>query len=190
MAFDKVKKDTENKVLVGLMQEIENDSELTQRGLSQRLGVALGLTNQYLKHVITKGWVRVSQVAPRRIAYFLTPQGFQEKSRMVSGYLKNSLTMYREARVECEMLAKDFCAAGWNKIAVVGKGDIADIAMLVLKSEGLQPEHNTIESDFSTVKVILVADMEHPQQTYEDLRARAPKANIICIKLLQIREKK
>ena len=89
---------------MGLLNAIEKNPSFTQRGLSSDLGVALGLMNQYLKRCVTKGWVRASQVSPRRIAYFLTPEGFKEKSQMVRDYLSSSLSFFRDARSQCDVV--------------------------------------------------------------------------------------
>ncbi len=73
--------------------------------------------NQYLKRCVTKGWVRASQISPRRITYFLTPEGFKEKSRMVKDYLARSMTFFRDARAQCEEVFAHCKAQGWSKIA-------------------------------------------------------------------------
>src|ERR1700737_3656898 len=101
-AFQNTRTQTEKKVMVHLLSEIERNPTFTQRGLSAELGIALGLMNQYLKRCITKGWVRASRVSPKRISYFLTPEGFKEKSQMVTDYLARSLTFFRDARTQCE----------------------------------------------------------------------------------------
>ena len=66
--------------MVHLLSEIERNPSFTQRGLAGELNIALGLMNQYLKRCVTKGWVKASQISPRRITYFLTPEGFIEKA--------------------------------------------------------------------------------------------------------------
>ena len=59
-AFQDTREQTEQKVMVHLLSEIERNPSFTQRGLAGELGIALGLMNQYLKSCITKGWVRAS----------------------------------------------------------------------------------------------------------------------------------
>lgn len=78
-AFQSTREHTETKVMVHLLSEIDRNPSFTQRGLAQELGIALGLMNQYLKSCTAKGWIRASQISPRRISYFLTPEGFKEK---------------------------------------------------------------------------------------------------------------
>ncbi len=92
----------EQKVMGHLLTEIEKNPSLTQRGLASELGVALGLINQYFKSCVIKVWLRTSQVSSRRITYFLTPEGFKEKSWMVGQYLTRFLTFFRDTRKQCE----------------------------------------------------------------------------------------
>src|SRR3990172_738913 len=79
----------------------EADS-LTQRALAQRLGVALGLTNLYLKRLAHKGFIKVVEFprkpkARRRLRYLLTPRGLAEKTRLTYQYMDRSLALYRLA---------------------------------------------------------------------------------------------
>jgi len=67
--------------MVHLLSEIDRNPSFTQRSLASELGIALGLMNHYLKRCITKGWIRASQISPRRISYFLTSEGFAETQR-------------------------------------------------------------------------------------------------------------
>jgi predicted transcriptional regulator len=116
--------------MVHLLSEVDRNPSFTQRGLAADLGIALGLMNQYLKRCVTKGWIRASQVSPRRTRYFLTPEGFKEKSHMVTDYVARSLTFFRDARCQCEAIIAQCQEQGWHKIALMGEGDLADIVSL------------------------------------------------------------
>src|SRR3972149_9861076 len=70
------------RVMLGLLESVERDGGQSQRRLASELGIALGLVNAYLKRCIKKGLVKVSEAPARRYAYYLTPQGFAEKSRL------------------------------------------------------------------------------------------------------------
>ncbi|MDP4840363.1 MAG: winged helix-turn-helix transcriptional regulator, partial [Alphaproteobacteria bacterium] len=165
-AFQDTREQTEQKVMVHLLSEIERNPSFTQRGLAGELNIALGLMNEYLKRCVTKGWVRASQVSPRRITYFLTPEGFKEKSHMVKDYLARSMTFFRDARAQCEE-AFEFCKAhGWLKIALVGEGDLADIAKLVASGSNFMIEVVSTQSDLKKYDAVIVTDVMNPQGTY------------------------
>jgi predicted transcriptional regulator len=61
-----------------LLSEITGEEPLSQRELSRRLGIAVGLVNSYLKNLVAKGYVRVKNFPSNRYAYLLTPQGLAE----------------------------------------------------------------------------------------------------------------
>ena len=90
----------ENELAMRLLSTIEGDQSLSQRSLALRLGIAVGLANTYLKRCVRKGWIKVQQVPARRCAYYLTPTGFSEKTRLVGDYLTSSLGFFRRARAQ------------------------------------------------------------------------------------------
>ena len=88
----------------------------SQRLLASELGIALGLVNAYLKRCIKKGLVKVRSAPARRYAYYLTPQGFAEKSRLTVEYLSYSFGFFRQAKTDCSELFKSASARGVKKV--------------------------------------------------------------------------
>src|ERR1051326_4416196 len=125
-------------ILLGLLTSVERDSGMTQRRLATELGIALGLANAYLRRCVRKGLIKVSQVPLNRYAYFLTPQGFVEKSRLTAEYFSASLNFFRRARTECTELLTGCAERGWRRIALCGAGDLAEIAVLSAAEAGLK----------------------------------------------------
>lgn len=185
-AFQDTREQTEQKVMVHLLTEIERNPAFTQRGLAQELGIALGLMNHYLKSCVTKGWIRASQISPRRISYFLTPEGFKEKSHMVTAYLARSLTFFRDARTQCEGVFEVCLRQGWQKIALVGAGDLADIAQLVAQGTALQIFVIHKEAVLRGYDAVLVTDVVNPQGTYDFIRDQVEANCLLTLDLLHI----
>lgn len=185
-AFQDRREYTEQKVMVHLLTEIERNPSFTQRSLASELGIALGLMNQYLKSCVTKGWIRASQVSPRRITYFLTPDGFKEKSHMVTSYLARSLTFFRDARAQCDILFNVCLQMGWKKIALVGEGDLADIAQLVAQGLSLQVKVVLPTEDLRAYDAVLVTDVINPQETYDLIRDQIDSERLLILDLLHI----
>ena len=117
-------------IVLSVLTSIEHDSTITQRKLAAELGIALGLANAYLRRCVRKGLVKMRQVPLNRYAYYLTPQGFAEKSRLTAEYLAVSLDFFRRARSDCVALFQHCEALGWRKVALYGAGDLAEIAIL------------------------------------------------------------
>ena len=50
-----------------LLNEIAQDSLVTQASLSKDLGIAVGSVNWYIKRLIQRGWVKVSHLDRTRL---------------------------------------------------------------------------------------------------------------------------
>lgn len=127
-----------DRATLSLLSVLEDDGHATQRGLAARIGVALGLTNNLLKRAVRKGLVKVKDVPAKRFAYYVTPKGFSEKSRLVAEYLTTSLTFFRQARDEYTDLCQQALDLGHKRIALYGAGELAEIA--ILSAQGVEAE--------------------------------------------------
>src|SRR5262249_50336794 len=101
------------------------------------LGIALGLVNVYLKRCVKKGLLKIGQAPARRYAYYLTPHGFAEKSRLTVEYLSSSFSFFRRAREDCSSVLNAAHARGWNRIALIGVSDLAEITTLCALETGI-----------------------------------------------------
>jgi len=192
--FQDTREQTEQKVMVHLLSEIESNPSFTQRGLAEELGIALGLMNQYLKRCLTKGWIRASQISPRRITYFLTPTGFKEKSLMAKDYLARSFTFFRDAKTQCEKAFVLCKTNGWLSIALIGAGDLADIAKLVAIGMNLHLDVVDIAAvdvvaDLKKHDAVLVTDVMDPQGTYDAINGQVEDQRLLTLRLLHISRK-
>jgi DNA-binding MarR family transcriptional regulator len=118
------------RIVLGLLNSVEYDGDRSQRHIAAELGIALGLVNAYLKRCVKKGLVKVHDAPARRYAYYLTPQGFAEKSRLTVQYLSNSFSFFRLAKGECAGVFDAAKARGFNRLVLAGKSDLAEIAIL------------------------------------------------------------
>ena len=119
-----------SRIMLGLLDAVEQDRAQSQRLLASELGIALGLVNAYLKRCVKKGLVKVRGAPARRYAYYLTPQGFAEKSRLTVEYLSYSFGFFRQAKTDCSGLFRSAKAGGVKKVLLAGQSDLAEIAAL------------------------------------------------------------
>jgi DNA-binding MarR family transcriptional regulator len=168
-----------------LLEELEQNATITQRTLATRLGMALGLTNLYLKRLIRKGYVKCVTVAPNRLVYSLTPRGVARKARLTYEFMKYSLDFYRDARQHLRRSLVQ-AVAQRQRMAIYGTGDAAELVFLLIRDMGLElvgvfaPEQNgeflgfPVKSitDHSTIAydVLIVAVLERPAGTAKLLR--------------------
>lgn len=121
-----------------LLEAVEEDSRITQRSLSGKLGIALGLTNIYLKRMVRKGYIKCVNVQSNRITYLITPRGITEKVRLTYEFMDYSLHLYGEVRQHLRVALHE-CAARDRRVAIFGRGEAAELAYLSLKECGLEP---------------------------------------------------
>ena len=116
-----------------LMGEIERDDSSSQRELSQRLNISLGLVNTFLKRLVNKGYFKVKTMPRNRVKYFLTPEGLARKSRLTVEYLHYSTRFYKEIK---QLLVGKFEDMEENRIGAIlffGAGEVAELAYLYLQ---------------------------------------------------------
>ena len=125
-----------DRIVLGLLNSV-GDGATSQRHIAAELGVALGLVNAYLKRCMKKGLVKVKEAPSRRYAYYLTPHGFTEKSRLTVEYLSSSFSFYRQARADCAEMFAIAQARNFQRLALLGKSDLAEVAILSAAESGV-----------------------------------------------------
>jgi len=133
-----------------LLDEISKGEDLSQRDLSKRLNIALGLVNSYIKNLISKGYITIKNIPSKRYTYFLTPKGFAEKSRLTYALLNDYTRIFREARRDFRHLFNSLSNDGITKVAFAGADEVAEIAYLSLQE--VEIELAGIVDDTKSVK--------------------------------------
>lgn len=127
----------EDTATLEILQTIENQSDVTQRHLADKLDVALGLANSYLKRCVRKGLVKVQQAPANRYLYYLTPKGFSEKSRLTAEYLSASFSFYRQASDSLTDIFDECEQKKLQKILFCGASELAEIASVRINEHEL-----------------------------------------------------
>jgi DNA-binding MarR family transcriptional regulator len=190
--------DVESRRDLQLLEALEQEATITQRTLSGRLGIALGLTNLYLKRLVRKGYVKCVTVSPNRLVYSLTPKGMARKARLTYEFMKYSLDFYRDAR---QHLRRNLASAvaHQERIAIYGTGDAAELVYLLLRDMGLQlvavfgpegdgkflglPVRPVADHGSVAFDVLVVAVLERPAGTAKLLRqAGVPDSKVVTLR--------
>jgi hypothetical protein len=169
---------SENDILLGLLDAVERDPGVTQRSVARDLGIALGLANAYLRGCVRKGLIKVGQAPARRYVYYLTPQGFAEKSRLTASYLSRSFSFLREARAHCALAICDAQERSHRRLVLIGGGELADIARLVAREHAVEIAGTVVASadpgvlatglaGLGELDAALVTAIENPQEAFE-----------------------
>lgn len=187
--------------MLGLLKAVHQNESLTQRVAAKEVGVALGLVNTYLKRCIKKGFVKVSTAPRSRYSYYLTPQGFAEKSRLTGEYLSISFNLFRNTRTQYTKIFQACAENGLHNIAFAGICDLTEIAMMCTDGHDVKlialidPASDAAEfaglpiyGDLSTFDgdAVIITDLRDPQGTYDDLSYQLPRDRILFPDMLNV----
>ncbi len=100
-----IQEDTNFRVL----RILQENPDLTQRELAEKLGVSVGGLNYCLNALIDKGWVKMQNFHQSKnkfkYVYLLTPQGMSERMALTSRFLQRKKAEYEALKAEIESLS-------------------------------------------------------------------------------------
>ena len=193
-------------IILGLLKSVEQDGGQSQRRLAAELGIALGLVNAYLKRCVNKGLVKVQNVPARRYAYYLTPQGFAEKSRLTVDYLTSSFSFFRQAKADCLAMFETGRLLGFKSVVLDGRSDLAEIAMIcgmesqvevvALVDPKSAPGHflgvpvaATFDEVTKNFDAVVITDLEDAYGIWDRARAQFGETRVLIPPLLGVTNK-
>lgn len=189
------------RIMLGVLQSIERGGVTSQRTLADELGIALGLVNAYLKRCAKKGLIKVRQAPARRYAYYLTPHGFVEKSRLTVEFLSSAFGFFRQAKADCSAALKVAAARGLTRIALAGISDLAEVAMLCAPESGVSivavvdprstlasfvgvPVVSSLAAIAGEIDAVMVTDLHAARETFEAAIAAVGADLVLAPRLL------
>jgi DNA-binding MarR family transcriptional regulator len=123
---------------LSLLEQIESDPDVNQSTLATQLGVAVGTVNWHLKRLIAKGAVKVSRAERKKLRYIITPEGLALRARLAIDYVERSFSVYRRTRQKVKDNITKIRKAGFDRVRIVGTGDVADICKLTCLEQGIK----------------------------------------------------
>ena len=121
-----------------LLEQIENDPDITQASLATKLGVAVGTVNWHIKRLIAKGYVKVKRAERRKLRYIITPEGIAFRALLTVHYIEQSMLRYRNTRKRVGVLLSEVKRAGYDSVRILGDGDIADVCRLTCMEHSIK----------------------------------------------------
>jgi DNA-binding MarR family transcriptional regulator len=116
-----------------LMEEIERNPKISQRELSNKFGIALGVTNACIKRMARRGLIRLKGIPPRRIAYYITPKGFAEKANLTLRFFSYNIRHYAEMKKQISKKLIEMQNSGVRRVAFYGLSDEMEVAYVTLQ---------------------------------------------------------
>ncbi len=196
--------DVENpRILLGLLDAVDQNQAHSQRHLASELGIALGLVNAYLKFCIHKGYLKALRVSPRTYQYMLTPTGFAEKSRLALSRLSNALEFVHASRGDYAALFTQAHERGWRTVVIVTASQLAEICTICALEQGIRiaaivdagaaqermlgvPVHRDFDAVTESFDGAVIADMTDPGRTRDSAIAAMGADRVMTPRFLNI----
>ena len=186
-----------------VLELVEERDRITQRGVATELEIALGMANALIKRLVHKGYIKVKDAPSRRYKYYITPEGFIEKGRLVSKYIANSFKFFGEVRRDYEMLANQVSASQGTGVCCVGTGEVMEIAQMVfaahnievvcvldvLANEGeqyLQNFRDIPDEIASQIECLVITETRRPHKVFEILVSTGGDKEILAPAFMKI----
>ncbi len=127
------KENTSDEISLKILEHIEKNPSITQRDLSSKLGIALGLTNTYIKRLYKKGYIKIRNLTGKKIIYVFTLKGFAEKARLTLNYMARSFNYFKEIKARIEETYSLMIASGIKEIILWGDDELAEFCYITSK---------------------------------------------------------
>lgn len=188
--------------IINFFSQLEKKEIISQSNLAKSVLISLGMANAILKKAISKGYVKAKAAPYKRYIYYLTKEGFTEKSRLVREYLDSSLNFFQKAKQAYLEILIEIKKRRFD-IVLVGEGDLEDICKLSMLHENIKEcghlkfnKQKTLEYRFNKMKknskklAFVIVESKDPQLIYDELFNMFNTTNIYFPKFLHISKKK
>lgn len=186
-----------------LLTEVDKTPEASQRQLSLKVGIALGLTNMVLRNLVQKGYVRVSNATWKRRLYSLTPDGLRYRFRLTAAYISRVLDHYQNVRQSLREQMETLAVNEESRVAIYGTSEFAELVFLGLKEIGIEeidmyspsssggrrflgmPVHDVARLNSANYDKIVVAMLDGSEAARADLLERGVSPQKVVTLFLQ-----
>lgn len=155
-----------------LLEELGKNPVISQRELSHKFGIALGVTNACLKRMVRRGWIRIRDLNRRKIEYGLTPRGFEEKARLTFRLISSTVQHYSALKIIIGERLLEMQRDGLKRIAFYGLSDEMEVAYITLQGVNLHLVGIVEDDEKFNPQIILGYELE-PVSRVQELKPDA-----------------
>jgi DNA-binding Lrp family transcriptional regulator len=152
-----------------LLEELERNPIISQRALSHKFNIALGVTNACLRRMARKGWIQITELNRKRIGYYLTKKGFLEKSKLTFTLVTGIIQHYSELKKVIGDRLLEMQVDGVRRIVFYGVSEEMEVAYITLQGVDLKLVGIVEDDEKFTARIILGYELE-PVSRIKELR--------------------
>jgi len=116
-----------------ILESIDNNSAITQRELSKKLGISLGAINILINKMVREGLIKIEKVSTNTILYMLTPKGFMEKVNKTYKYIKIHYKYIAETKDKIKQQLLRVLENEEKIIIVLGQDETGELVKTAIK---------------------------------------------------------
>jgi hypothetical protein len=146
---------------------LEKNPIVSQRELSHKFGIALGVTNACLKRMARKGLIRIRGFNHRKIGYYLTPKGFAEKTKLTLHLISYIVQHYSELKKIISQRLLEMQGDGLQRIVFYGVSDEMEVAYITLQGVNLKLVGIVEDDEKMTPRIIFGYEIEPVSRVQE-----------------------
>ena len=152
-----------------LLEELERNPIISQRELSHKFNIALGVTNACLRTMVRKGWINIRGLSHRKMGYYLTTKGFAEKARLSLHMISYTIQHYSELKKRISQRLLEMEQDGFHRICFYGISDEMEVAYITLQGVNLKLV-GIVEDDEKFVPQIIFGYELEPVSRIKELK--------------------
>ena len=122
-----------------ILDLIEKNKNITQRKMSESIGIAVSMVNKYLDDYEKSGYIKRKYKTTKTVKYLVTKKGTERRKLLNIWYLKSSHDVYISAKDNITSFLNQIIEKGFKKILLYGAGEVAEIMLQVMNDDNNIP---------------------------------------------------
>lgn len=142
-----------------ISEKLKEDPQSSQRTLAKKANMSLDMMNAILGRFVERGWIMLSNVNGRKLAYAVTAAGISELTKRGKSF---ALRTFKLANVYSETFCKKFMeakASGKTKVVLYGDSYVKFIIKYACSEIGLEFEQKEVSADVLINEVCLAGEL-------------------------------
>jgi DNA-binding MarR family transcriptional regulator len=121
-----------------LLEAVGKDECQSQRELSKRIRMSLGLVNTLIKRLTIRGIFETVNMPGNKVKYRLTPKGIAEKASLTKQYLSHSIHYYNGIKQIVSGVLSALKKANRENIVFYGTGELCEITCIAMNEHNIR----------------------------------------------------
>lgn len=110
-----------------ILDQISRNPSMSQRELARMTSISLGLINVILRRLLKKGYMEVSPLNKRKMAYLLTKEGLLQALKRNHLQITNIIKKYKSFQMNLANLLKKLHGSGYEYFSIYGDGELKEL---------------------------------------------------------------